>query len=278
MLISIEDPREHRGVEKGRGPRGDKGRGRGTYTGTRTARNDRQSHTGIGFVTCSYYCGLVLTNDCREHEKQAAHGWGGETAGAEYTDEQAGDAIAAAELKNDANGSAEVDSKDPALSNGPDLANEDGAVAAVEDKTKSYDQYMAELTEKRLALGGGLDIRKANEGSKQKFPQGKAHEQNPDAENYFIGSGSKAKKEKETKSKNVLTVDGQYYTAPAEERSGRGGRGGRGGGGRGRGEGRGEFRGRGGRGGRGDRAPSHRGDRGGFNANDQSAFPALGGN
>lgn len=218
-------------------------------------------------------------NRLSEHEKQAAHGWGAETATAERDDETAGDAIAAAELKNDAGGAADVDSKDPAFSNGPDLVGEDAAEAE-DDKTKSYDQYLAEQAEKRLALGSTPEIRKANEGSKQKFPQGTAHARNPEEENYFAGGSGKARREKEVKQKNLLTMDGQYYAPPE---SGDRGRGGRGRGGRGRGEGRGEFRGRGGRG-RGEGRGSYRGDRGdaprgsrNINTSDESAFPALGG-
>lgn len=156
-----------------------------------------------------------------------------------------------------------------------------------EEKTKSYDEYLAEQAEKRLALGGeSLQVRKANEGSKQKFPEGTAHSRNPEEENFMIGSGGKARREKVNQGKKEqLALDGQYY-APAESGESRGGRG-RGRGGRGRG---GEERGRGGRGGgrgRGDRAGfrgdrgGSRGDRGGprgnINTSDESAFPALGG-
>lgn len=224
---------------------------------------------------------LIFTNSIdSDQEKQAAHGWGAETATAELTDENAGDAIAAAELKNEAGGAADVNSKDPAFSNGPDLASEEFAETE-DDKTKSYDQYLAEQAEKRLALSGNaLEIRKANEGSKQKFPTGTAHARDPQEENYFAGGSGKARREKENKQKNVLTMDGQYYAPPD---SGDRGRGGRGRGGRGRGESRGEYRGRGGRG-RGEGRGSYRGDRGdaprggrNINTSDESAFPALGG-
>lgn len=168
-----------------------------------------------------------------------------------------------------------------------------------EEKTKSYDEYLAEQAEKRLALGGeSLKTRKANEGSKQKFPTGtEVKRENTD---FFAGAEAKERKEKVQKDKNRLNLDGQYY-APADSGD-RGGRG-RGRGGRGRGDGfrgdrgggdrgdrsdRGEFRGdreRGGRGGRG-RGEGFRGGRGGpkgaaggggsVNTSDQSAFPALG--
>lgn len=138
---------------------------------------------------------------------------------------------------------------------------------------------MAELAEKRLALGDEVSIRKPNEGSKQKFPEGKAFTR--DAEDYFAGSGGKARKAKELGDKKErLALDGQYYQAPdTGDRGGRGrGRGGRGG----RGEFRGGERGRGGGRGRGnsDFRGGARGDRGaprgGFALKDESAFPALG--
>lgn len=81
-------------------------------------------------------------------------------------------------------------------------------------------------------------------------------------------------KNKGTKKEKVyIEVDGQFATPPGGGASrGRGGERGRGG--RGRGEGRGAFRG-GDRGGRGRGAP--RGGRAaGIDANDSSAFPALG--
>jgi len=272
----LRGPREHRGGEidgrgRGSGGRGSRGRGRADYRGTRTARDDRHNHSGIG-----------------EHEKQAAHGWGENTGAGELADEQAGEQIAKAEGDNTG------DVRDPAISNGPDgvTGEDDAAPAQEEDKTKSYEQYLAELAEKRLALNAGpQEIRKPNEGSKAKFPEGTAFSRNPEEENFFAGAGGKAKKTRERTEKERLELDGQYY-APVEQpdrggaRGGRGGRGGsRGEGGRGRGEGRG---GRGGGRGRGldggfRGAPSARGGsaaggRGGnLNPTDESAFPALGG-
>lgn len=202
-------------------------------------------------------------------------------------DEQAGDAIANAEAKDEAGWAPDTSAGDPAFSNGPGGAGEavgEDAVPEPEEKTKSYDEYLAEQAEKRLALGGdALKPRKANEGSKQKFPTGT--EVKREAEDFFAGAEEKAKRERQQKEKNRLNLDGQYY-APAESGDRRGG--GRGRGGRGRGEGRGEFRGdRGGRGGgrgrgefRGGRGGSGpRGGAGGggaVNTSDQSAFPALG--
>ena len=227
-----------------------------------------------------------------EHEKQAAHGWGAETGAGEWADEQAGDAIAKAEVKDESGWAPDTSSGDPAFSNGPgapgETVGEDAAPAEPEEVTKSYDEYLAEQAKKRLALGGGdLQTRKANEGSKQKFPTGT--EVKREAVDFFPAAEEKARRERQQKDKNRLNLEGQYY-APAESGD-RGGRG-RGRGGRGRGEGRGEFRGdRGGRGGgrgRGDRGEGRgefRGGRGGprggggggaVNTSDQSAFPALG--
>ena len=247
-----------------------------------------------------------------DSEKQAGHGWGEQDGNAEWADEKAGQDIATAEVKDEPGFTPDTGAADPAFTNGPGNEGEAvdaDAVAEPEDKTKSYDQYMAELTEKRLALGGGAlpEARKPNEGSKQKFPEGKAFSRDPGGENFFVGSGGKQRKAKELQDKKEhLVLGGQYYAPPESgDRGGRGGRGGRGrgegggrgrgefrggegrgrGGGEGRGRGRGDFRGgfRGDRDGgpRGDReAGGPRGGRGGgstFNPTDESAFPALGG-
>lgn len=220
-----------------------------------------------------------------EHDKQAAHGWGAETGEGELADENAGDAIAKAEAKNESGFTQDTSGADPAFGNGPDGQVGEDDVAEPEEKTKSYDEYLAEQAEKRLALGGGdLSLRKANEGSKQKFPEGQAFAR--EEENYFSGAGGKQTRQKENKSKNLLAMDGQYY-APVDSGERRGGRGGARGGrgeGRGRGDrGRGEGRGRGGdRGARAPRGDFRGGPRGGaprggaINTNDQSAFPSLG--
>lgn len=166
------------------------------------------------------------------------------------------------------------------------MTEEAAAPAEAEDNTKSYDQYLAEQAEKRLALSNNsVEVRKANEGSKQKFPEGTAFQRNPEEENFFTGAGGKARKQKETKEKERVELEGQYY-APVEQEGGRGGRGGRGRGGGFRGDrgdrrggrGRGESRGggfRGDRGDRSDRGPPRGGSR--FNTQDESAFPSLGG-
>lgn len=159
-----------------------------------------------------------------------------------------------------------------------------------EDNTKSYDQYLAEQAEKRLALSGNaLEVRKANEGSKQKFPEGTAFARSTE-ENFIAPTGGKTKREKEVKTKTFVPLEDRIYSAPDSGERGRGG--GRGRGGRGRGEGRGDFRGgdrgdrRGGGRGRGEFRGASRGNdrpaRGGgagsgsINASDESAFPALG--
>ncbi|KAK5682845.1 hypothetical protein LTR17_027350 [Elasticomyces elasticus] len=280
------------GFRGGRGDRGSRGgrggRGRGDYRSARGPRDDRTNHSGI-----------------QEHEKQAAHGWGAETGEGEWADEKAGEAIAQAEVKEEPGFTPDTGAGDPAFSNGPEgiTKEEDVAPAEPEDNTKSYDQYLADLAEKRLALSGNTtQTRKPNEGSKQKFPEGKAFARNPESENFIAAAAGKAKKTKETKEKDIVALEGQYY-APVEQEGGRGGsrggrgrgdrgsrggdRGGRGGGFRGdrgdRGEGRG-GRGRGGfrgdrggdRGGFGGRSEGA-GSRGGFNANDETSFPSLGG-
>ncbi|CAI6333078.1 unnamed protein product [Periconia digitata] len=230
------EPGEYRGGRGGRG-RGRGGRGRGGD------RDDRHSKTGLG-----------------EHEKQAAHGWGGNDGNAELADEQAGDAIAKQDEKAAVNEDAEAEA-DP----------------EPEDKTKSYDAYLAELAEKKLALS--TNVRKPNEGSSKKFPEGTAFARDEE-EDFIAGSGGKAKRQRDRKEKAFVELDGDRMLAapPREGGNSRGGRGGRG-----RGEGRGEFRGRGrgrgeGRGeGRGDARPrGGRGGQSGPNLSDSSAFPSLG--
>jgi len=232
--------------EQGEVRRGEAGRGRGTRRGAgrgRTgAQGDRHSRTGIA-----------------EHEKQAAHGWGGQDGISELADEKAGEAIAKADEK------------------------EDGAVAAEEaepeeeDKSKSYVAYLAELAEKKLSLAA-QNVRKPNEGSSAKFPEGKPVTRD-EPEDFIAGSGGKAKREREKKAKNFLALDDEklHREAPRESFGGRGRGRGEGRGGRGRGEGRGRGAPRGGAPRGGDRPA--RGGRGSAqtpNVTDQSAFPSLG--
>ncbi|KAH7418207.1 Stm1-domain-containing protein [Cadophora sp. MPI-SDFR-AT-0126] len=235
-------------------------RAQGTYDGRGGARRgarggnmDRHSRTVGG-----------------ESEKQASHGWGANEGGAELADEQAGEAIANAEAKE-------------AL--GGDVAPTDSAAAEAEaepeDNHKSYEDYLADLAEKKLALGAGIpEARKPNEGSKQdkKWANAKAIAKD-DEEDFVAAAAGKAKRERERKQKQTIDIDQRFVEAAPEQRGGRGGlRGGR----PSRG-GRGEFRG--GRGGRGD-GPS-RGGRGGggppqqrggssINTSDKTAFPSLG--
>ncbi|KAJ9668279.1 hypothetical protein H2201_001709 [Coniosporium apollinis] len=295
----LRGPDEHRDIgNRGRGSRGGRGYG---GRGTRTGRDDRHSRTGIV-----------------EHEKQVAHGWGETTGTGEWADEKAGEAIAKEEEKEGFDAvvpppvNADGDAWEPTAGHENDWA---GAVVAgagedipppePEDKTKSYAEYLAELAEKKLQLGGGLEARKANEGAAKKFPEGKPLERE-EGEDFIAGSGGKAKREREKKEKARLELGDIVDRRPAGGRDG-GFRGGRGGG-RGRGEGggfrgdrgdrgegrggrgeggfRGEGRGRGGRG-RGDRGDFRGGDRGArggarggasqaVNLDDQSAFPSLG--
>lgn len=219
-----------------------RGRGRGRGRGGRGgAGGDRHSRTGLG-----------------EHEKQAAHGWGGNDGNSEWADEKAGEAIAKADEKDDADANAEAAEPEP------------------EDKTQSYASYLAEQAEKKLKLAAG-NVRQANEGSSKKFPEGKAVSREGE-EDFIAGSGGKAKRERERKQKEFVELDDAHLIKQENRDSnfrGRGrGRGefrggeGRGRGGRGRGEGgrgRGEGRGRGGRGGQ-----------SGPNITDSSAFPSLG--
>lgn len=244
------EPEQQRGGRGGRG-RGSRGGARGGRGGRAAAEGDRHSRTNIG-----------------EHEKQAAHGWGAETGEAELADEQAGEAIAQKEEKEAVKEDAEAEAAEP----------------EPEDNSKSYTAYLAELAEKKLKLGE-QNLRKPNEGSSKNFPEGTQVKR--EEEDFFAGSGGKAKRERQRKEKVHVELDSDRMLAPPPREGGsRGGRGDRGDrGGRGRGEGRGRGGDRGARGagrgrgeGRGDARP--RGGRGnaqsGPNVTDSSAFPSLG--
>jgi plasminogen activator inhibitor 1 RNA-binding protein len=213
-----------------------------------------------------------LTDLCSDSEKQINQGWGAPRGDAEWKDEQAGEAIAKAEESAEG----EVAAADASTSK-----EEPAAVAEPEpeENTKSYSEYLAELAEKKMQLGGAPPARKPNEGAKQdkKWAKAKELKKDEDEETYIAGAGGKAKRERQRKEKAVLEID-QRYIEPS-----RGGReGGRGG--RGRGEGRGDFRGDRGRGGRGrgEGRGEFRGGRGGpksgeqVNVADTEAFPSLG--
>lgn len=243
----LREPGEHRDIgNRGRGSRGGRGfGGRGTRTG-RDDRHDRTGHAG--------------TND---HTKQAGAAWGAETGDAEWTDEKAGLADARAEEKE-------------GIVADPTAVDAEGVPAEEEDKTKSYEQYLAEQLEKKAALGGNLEIRKPNEGASKKFPEGKAIARS-ESEDFIAGSGGKEKKQKERKAKAVLDIDQAWHEEQSSEPRGTGFRGGRGRGGdrpRG-GRGRGAPRGNAPRGGapRGGAA-----SRGGPSPNvtSSSDFPSLG--
>src|ERR1700753_3450437 len=97
-----------------------------------------------------------------DHEKQVAHGWGGNTGGAEWADEQAGYALAKADGEDDeGNPRAEGDAN-----------GEAGEPGEPEAKVKTLDDYLAEQAEKRLQVSGSLEARKANEGARKKWQQG----------------------------------------------------------------------------------------------------------
>ncbi|GAB7353075.1 hypothetical protein MBLNU459_g3623t1 [Dothideomycetes sp. NU459] len=256
-----------RGEGEGRG-RGSRG-GRGGRGGARGPRDDRHDRSGV--------------SGPNDHEKQAAHGWGAETGNAEWDDEKAAAADAKAEEKDGiiADSSVPVDADGVAADKIPEE----------EDNTKSYEQYLAEQLEKKAALSAGsLEIRKPNEGSSKKFPEGKAFARDETEENFIAGSGGKAKRERERKTKQTLDIDQAWKeeaTPSADRGASRGGRGrgegrprgdgargrgeGRGRGGRGRGEGRGEARGA-------PRGGAPRAARGGPSPNltSSSDFPSLG--
>merc|ERR1712098_980390 len=145
---------------------------------------------------------------------------------------------------------------------GGDAAPTDGAVAEAdaepEDNHKSYEEYLADLAEKKLALGAGVpEARKPNEGSKQdkKWANAKAIAKEEE-EDFVAAAAGKAKRERERKQKQTIDIDQRFVEAPEQRGGGRGG--GRGG------RGRGDGPSRGGRGeGRGGRGGPSRGGRGG---------------
>ena len=232
-----------------------------------------------------------------DHVKQADQSWGAPTGESEWKDEQAGEAIAKAEEKDegeaggwnssgaaistDAAPTADADGTAPAEGSTPANAPAEAVVEAEpEDNSRSYADYLAEQAEKKLKLGGGVpEARKPNEGAKDKKFENVKPVAKDGGEDFFSGKSEKAKRERQRKEKNILDIDIKYV----EPQTGRGG-GDRGGRGRGRGD-RGDFRGRGrGRGdgfrGRSDsgfRGGRGRGDSGSVNLKDENAFPSLGG-
>ena len=169
----------------------------------------------------------------------------------------------------------DAEGQNPSAENG-DTPAEPQPEPEPEDKSVSFADYLAQQAEKKLALGGSLTTRKANEGNSKKAPEGKEL-QNEETE-YYVGGGGKKARERERKEKNTVLLD---HDIQAREREiSRGGRGGGGRGGRGRGEFRGDRRGsdRGGGGRGGGRGGFRGGGRGGAspNVSDTSAFPTLG--
>jgi plasminogen activator inhibitor 1 RNA-binding protein len=203
-------------------------------------------------------------------EKQAAQSWGANEGDAELKDEQAAAEIAQSEQKAEGE-AAEGEAKDE----------------EPEEKQVTYDEFLAQQAEKKAALEADLQVRKPNEGVKDdKWKDFAPLTKKDEEEVLFAGSGGKAKRERERKTKQLVELENRYIEPAERTRGGRGGRGGargdRGEGGRGRGDGargrgrgapRGEFRGefRGGRGG--GRAQDSKP----LNPNDESAFPSLGG-
>jgi plasminogen activator inhibitor 1 RNA-binding protein len=207
-------------------------------------------------------------------DKQAAHGWGATEGDAELKDETAGEEIAKKDEKEAAvEDAAEGDGKDEP--------------AEPEEKQVSYDDYLAQQAEKKLALEAEFRVRKANEGVKKNKQWDQATALVKEEDEFITGSSGKAKRERERKTKQLVDIDNRYHEPERTRGGGPGGRGGRGGSDRGRGEssrggprggrggGRGDFRGdfRGGRGG-GERGGSVAGGK--INPSDEKAFPSLG--
>ncbi|KAL2147587.1 hypothetical protein VTI28DRAFT_8041 [Corynascus sepedonium] len=193
-------------------------------------------------------------------EKQAAQSWGAAEGESELKDEEAGAEIAKSEQKAEGEAEAEPKEEEP------------------EDKSIPYAEYLAQKLEEKKRLAAEVKLRKPNEGVKEdKWKDFTPLNKKDQDVEYVAGTGGKAKRERERKTKQFVEIENRYIE-PERTRGGRGGRGGargdgargRGDGGRGRGRGapRGEFRG--GRGGRAqDSAP--------INTNDEAAFPSLGG-
>ncbi|CAI4211463.1 unnamed protein product [Parascedosporium putredinis] len=138
-------------------------------------------------------------------EKQAAQSWGAAEGEAELKDEVAGEEIAKKEARE---GDAEAKEVE----------------AEPEDKHISYEDYLAQLAQKKLALEGPAQVRQANEGSKldKKWASAKPLVKEEDDDFISAASGGKAKRERERKVKQVVDID-QRYVEPERTRGGRGG-------------------------------------------------------
>ena len=188
-------------------------------------------------------------------EKQAAQGWGAPEGDAELKDEQAGEAIAQTDAKAAEGEATAEEPEEP------------------EEKQITLDAYLAQQAEKRAGLDS-LQIRKANEGSKENKKWNTAKELvKDDDEDFITPTAGKTKRERERKVKQVVDIDQRYVEPPQTRGGARGGRGGARGGPRGD---RGDFRG--GRGGapRGGRGAPRGGASAPINTKDESAFPTLG--
>ncbi|KAI5793398.1 hypothetical protein FPQ18DRAFT_332086 [Pyronema domesticum] len=225
-------------TEEGSAPRGGAGRGGPRRQGGRT-RDDRRDHTGKD-----------------EHEKQVNLSWGN-------TPEIA--------LKAELEGQ-EAATKEAAAEGAEAAAEGEEAATPVEeeDKTKTYDQYLAELAAKKAALGT-LEIRRPEGTSDKKWANAKAIDH--DAEEVFFAGESKDKtRTRERKQKQILEIEPKFVDPNATRGGQRGGRDGQRGGRDGQ---RGGQRGGAPRGGaRGGRAPAAAAAR--VNLADSSAFPKLG--
>jgi len=267
--VPRREPREPRG------DRGGRGRGRGARGG-RGRPFDRHSQTGK-----------------EDSEKRIAQGWGGDDAKRELDSEDKAVLDAAAEK----NGEGPIANGDAPAAEGDAAAAKDATPAIPEeevDNTKTLDQYLAEQTAKRAALGSKQEVRSTADDSQWK-DFGTPLVKNTEGEAYYLKnkeeSGSKTaaaggKSGGRSAQKQFLEIDRTYSTPAGGSPGGRGGRG--------RGEGRGGYRGRGdggSRGGEGGRGGGFRGARGGsrggagasrgganagVNLADQSAFPSLG--
>lgn len=163
------------------------------------------------------------------------------------------------------------------------------ASAAPEDKTQSYEQYLAAEAEKKLALNEKpFELRKANEGNDKNFPEGKPFKR--DDESVFIALKPNTTNQTQTGKtgradklvKVGLIDEWQESSSPTGRGAGRGDF--RGGDRRtSTGRGRGGFRGgRGGRGGSNVTSPTYGGSgtnnvSSGFAATGATDFPALSG-
>ncbi|RFU24860.1 hypothetical protein B7463_g11478, partial [Scytalidium lignicola] len=174
---------------------------------------DRSANRGTGTRRGGHPGDRKPRNIPSGSEKQAEKSWGAVEGGAELADERAGEQIAQQDEKAEG---AEAGADEPA------------ADAEPEDHSISYNEYLAQLAEKKLALGTGVpEPRKPNEGSKQDKKWANAKPITTEEEEDFIaGSGGKAKRERERKQKQVVEIDQRFVEQP--DRGGRGGyRGGR---------------------------------------------------